>query len=160
MSNLSIISNILLKLLSLVEIVKRYAQEQGLWVSDDIVFTDTLKLDMSTVVPTISGPKRPQDKVLLTEASKNFDFNFKDITKRESFSTSKVDGTDYEIKDGSVLIAAITSCTNTSNPNVLIGAGLLAIRAFLIEEWAFLILEVAWFAAAVLGLWTIKSNDD
>ena len=112
-----------------VEIVKRYAQEQGLWVSDDIVFTDTLKLDMSTVVPTISGPKRPQDKVLLTEASKNFDFNFKSITKREAFSTSKVDGTDYEIKDGSILIAAITSCTNTSNPNVLIGAGLLAKKA-------------------------------
>ena len=112
-----------------VEIVKRYAQEQGLWVSDDIVFTDTLKLDMSTVVPTISGPKRPQDKVLLTEASKNFDLNFKNITKREAFSTSKVDGTDYEIKDGSILIAAITSCTNTSNPNVLIGAGLLAKKA-------------------------------
>ncbi len=112
-----------------VEIVRRYAQEQGLWVSDNIVFTDTLKLDMSTVVPTISGPKRPQDKVLLTEASKNFDFNFKDITKREAFSTSKVDGTDYEIKDGSILIAAITSCTNTSNPNVLIGAGLLAKKA-------------------------------
>ncbi len=112
-----------------VEIVKKYALEQGLWVSDNIVFTDTLKLDMSTVVPTISGPKRPQDKVLLTEASKNFDFNFKNITKREAFSTSKVDGTDYEIKDGSILIAAITSCTNTSNPNVLIGAGLLAKKA-------------------------------
>ena len=112
-----------------VEIVKRYAQEQGLWVSDDIVFTDTLKLNMSTVVPTISGPKRPQDKVLLTEASKNFDLNFKNITKRETFSTSKVEGTDYEIKDGSILIAAITSCTNTSNPNVLIGAGLLAKKA-------------------------------
>ncbi len=112
-----------------VNIVKKYAQEQGLWVSDNIVFTDTLKLDMSTVVPTISGPKRPQDKVLLTEASKNFDFNFKSITKRETFSISKVDGTDYEIKDGSILIAAITSCTNTSNPNVLIGAGLLAKKA-------------------------------
>ena len=84
---------------------------------------------MSTVVPTISGPKRPQDKVLLTEASKNFDLNFKNITKRENFSSSKVDGTDYEIKDGSILIAAITSCTNTSNPNVLIGAGLLAKKA-------------------------------
>ena len=84
---------------------------------------------MSTVVPTISGPKRPQDKVLLTEASKDFDLNFKNITKRETFSTSKVDGTDYEIKDGSILIAAITSCTNTSNPNVLIGAGLLAKKA-------------------------------
>ena len=113
-----------------VNIVKKYAQEQGLWVSDNIVFTDTLKLDMSTVVPTISGPKRPQDKVLLTEASKNFDFNFKSITKRETFSISKVDGTDYEIKDGSILIAAITSCTNTSNPNVLIGAGLLAKKAY------------------------------
>ncbi len=112
-----------------VEIVKRYAQEQGLWVSDDIVFSDILKLDMSTVVPTISGPKRPQDKVLLTEASKNFDLNFKNITKRKNFSSSKVDGTDYEIKDGSILIAAITSCTNTSNPNVLIGAGLLAKKA-------------------------------
>ncbi|MFL2853127.1 MAG: aconitate hydratase AcnA [Candidatus Pelagibacter sp.] len=112
-----------------VEIVKRYAQEQGLWVSDDIVFTDTLKLDMSTVVPTISGPKRPQDKVLLTDASKNFDLNFRNITKREKFSSSKVDGTDYDIKDGSILIAAITSCTNTSNPNVLIGAGLLAKKA-------------------------------
>tara|TARA_E500000178_G_scaffold41203_1_gene36941 strand:- start:717 stop:2285 length:1569 start_codon:yes stop_codon:yes gene_type:complete len=84
---------------------------------------------MSTVVPTISGPKRPQDKVLLTESSKNFDLNFKNITKRENFSSSKVDGTDYEIKDGSILIAAITSCTNTSNPNVLIGAGLLAKKA-------------------------------
>ena len=114
---------------SQVNIVKRYAQEQGLWVSDNIVFTDTLKLDMSTIVPTISGPKRPQDKVLLTEASKNFDFNFKNITKREAFSVSKVDGADYEIKDGSILIAAITSCTNTSNPNVLIGAGLLAKKA-------------------------------
>ena len=112
-----------------IEIVKRYSQEQGLWVSEDIVFTDTLKLDMSTVVPTISGPKRPQDKVLLTEASKNFDLNFKSITKRKAFSTSKVEGTDYEIKDGSILIAAITSCTNTSNPNVLIGAGLLAKKA-------------------------------
>ena len=76
-----------------------------------------------------SGPKRPQDKVLLTEASKHFDTNFRNITKREVFSTSKVDGTDYEIKDGSILIAAITSCTNTSNPNVLIGAGLLAKKA-------------------------------
>jgi len=112
-----------------VEIVKKYAQEQGLWVSNDIVFTDTLKLDMSTVVPTISGPKRPQDKVLLTEASKNFDHNFKSITRRETYSISKVEGTDYEIKDGSILIAAITSCTNTSNPNVLIGAGLLAKKA-------------------------------
>jgi aconitate hydratase len=80
-------------------------------------------------VPTISGPKRPQDKVLLTDASKSFNKSFKEITKKENFSTSKVTNSDFEIKDGSILIAAITSCTNTSNPNVLIGAGLLAKKA-------------------------------
>jgi aconitate hydratase len=84
---------------------------------------------MSSIVPTISGPKRPQDKVLLTEASKNFNNSFKEITNKSNFSVSKVPGTDFEIKDGSILIAAITSCTNTSNPNVLIGAGLLAKKA-------------------------------
>ena len=84
---------------------------------------------MSTIVPTISGPKRPQDKVLLTEASKNFKKSFSEITNKKDFSTSKVPNSDYEIKDGSILIAAITSCTNTSNPNVLIGAGLLAKKA-------------------------------
>ena len=84
---------------------------------------------MSTIVPTISGPKRPQDKVLLTDASKDFKKVLKDATKRKDKSTSKVSNTDYEIKDGSILIAAITSCTNTSNPNVLIGAGLLAKKA-------------------------------
>ena len=112
-----------------VEIVEHYAKEQGLWSSDDIEFTDTLLLDMSTIVPTISGPKRPQDKVLLTEASTNFKKIFKENTERNIFKTSKVSGADYEIKDGSILIAAITSCTNTSNPNVLIGAGLLAKKA-------------------------------
>ena len=112
-----------------VEIVEYYAKEQGLWSSDDIEFTDTLLLDMSTIVPTISGPKRPQDKVLLTEASTNFKKIFKENTERNIFKTSKVSGADYEIKDGSILIAAITSCTNTSNPNVLIGAGLLAKKA-------------------------------
>ena len=81
---------------------------------------------MSTIVPTISGPKRPQDKVLLSDASENFNKSFSQITNKKNFSFSKVRDTDYEIKDGSILIAAITSCTNTSNPNVLIGAGLLA----------------------------------
>ena len=112
-----------------VEIVERYAKEQGLWSSDDIEFTDSLSLDMSKILPTISGPKRPQDKVLLTEASTNFKKIFKKNTERKIFNSSKVSGTDYEIKDGSILIAAITSCTNTSNPNVLIGAGLLAKKA-------------------------------
>ena len=112
-----------------VSIVENYAKEQGLWASDEIEFTETLSLDMSTVVPTISGPKRPQDKVLLTKASTSFKKVFEDETKKKEKSISKVYGSDYEIKDGSILIAAITSCTNTSNPNVLIGAGLLAKKA-------------------------------
>ena len=114
---------------NIVNIVEKYAKEQGLWASDGIEFTDTLSLDMSTIVPTISGPKRPQDKVLLTDASMGFKKVLKDATERKEKSISKVSGTDYEIKDGSILIAAITSCTNTSNPNVLIGAGLLAKKA-------------------------------
>ena len=112
-----------------VKIVEEYAKAQGLWASDEIEFTDTLTLDMSTIVPTISGPKRPQDKVLLTDASKSFNKSFMEITKKKIFSISKVPNSDFEIKDGSILIAAITSCTNTSNPNVLIGAGLLAKKA-------------------------------
>jgi len=112
-----------------VKIVESYAKEQGLWASEEIEFTDTLSLDMSTVVPTISGPKRPQDKVLLTDASKEFKKVFEEATGRKKQNISKVSEKDYEIKDGSILIAAITSCTNTSNPNVLIGAGLLAKKA-------------------------------
>ncbi len=112
-----------------VKIVEEYAKAQGLWASEDIVFTDTISLDMSKVVPTISGPKRPQDKVLLNEASESFKKVFKDVTGRNKKSNSKVENTDFEIEDGSILIAAITSCTNTSNPNVLIGAGLLAKKA-------------------------------
>ena len=112
-----------------VKIVEKYAKAQGLWASDDIDFTDNLTLDMSSIVPTISGPKRPQDKVLLTDAASNFKKVFSDTTKKKNFSISKVDSTDFEIQDGSILIAAITSCTNTSNPNVLIGAGLVAKKA-------------------------------
>ena len=112
-----------------VKIVESYAKEQGLWASEGIEFTDTLSLDMSTIVPTISGPKRPQDKVLLTDASKEFKKVFEEATGRKKQNISKVSEKDYEIKDGSILIAAITSCTNTSNPNVLIGAGLLAKKA-------------------------------
>ena len=112
-----------------VKIVEEYAKAQGLWASEDIEFTDTISLDMSKVVPTISGPKRPQDKVLLNEASASFKKVFKDATGRNEKINSKVENTDFEIEDGSILIAAITSCTNTSNPNVLIGAGLLAKKA-------------------------------
>ncbi len=109
--------------------VEKYAKEQGFWASDQIEFTDTVSLDMSSIVPTISGPKRPQDKVLLTEASAQFKKVFESTTARKEKYTSNVTGADFEIKDGSILIAAITSCTNTSNPNVLIGAGLLAKKA-------------------------------
>ncbi|GIQ99713.1 MAG: aconitate hydratase [Pelagibacteraceae bacterium] len=112
-----------------VEIVKQYAQEQGLWASLDVEFTDTLSLDMSTIVPTISGPKRPQDKVLLTNASSNFKKVFSEITKKEEPNIYDVEKEEFKITDGDVLIAAITSCTNTSNPSVLIGAGLLAKNA-------------------------------
>jgi len=113
-----------------VEIVKQYAKAQGLWASEDIEFTDTLSLDMSTIVPTISGPKRPQDKVLLTNASNDFKKVFSETTKKNSPNSYNVENEKYEITDGDILIAAITSCTNTSNPSVLIGAGLLAKKAF------------------------------
>jgi len=113
----------------IVDIVENYAKEQGLWASNEIEFTDIISLDMSTVVPTISGPKRPQDKVLLTDAPSSFQKVLQEATNKNEKSISKVSNTDYEIKDGSILIAAITSCTNTSNPNVLIGAGLLAKKA-------------------------------
>ena len=112
-----------------VKLVEDYAKTQGLWASDDVVFTDTVSLDMSTVVPTISGPKRPQDKVLLTEASTDFKKVSKEIIKRDEPKTVEVKGADHSLSDGDIVIAAITSCTNTSNPNVLIGAGLLAKRA-------------------------------
>ncbi len=112
-----------------VDIVEAYAKEQGLWASDGIEFTDTVSLDMSKVVPTISGPKRPQDKVLLTEASSNFKKVYEEITKKKEPSSAKVSGEDYNLVDGNIVIAAITSCTNTSNPSVLIGAGLLAKKA-------------------------------
>ena len=112
-----------------IDIVETYAKEQGLWESSDIIFSDNLSLDMSTVVPTISGPKRPQDKVLLTEAAKNFKKVFEESSKKTIPTVSNVKNEEFSIKDGDILIAAITSCTNTSNPNVLIGAGLLAKKA-------------------------------
>ncbi len=112
-----------------LKIVEDYAKAQGLWASNEIEFTDTLTLDMSSIVPTISGPKRPQDKVLLSEASQSFNKTFKEVSGSDEFKSSKVSNEDFEIKDGSILIAAITSCTNTSNPNVLIAAGLLAKKA-------------------------------
>ena len=112
-----------------IELVEKYAKAQGMWSSEGMVFTDTLLLDMSKVVPSISGPKRPQDKVELDIASSSFLKSHKENTKRESFEENVVDGEDYKLKDGNIVIAAITSCTNTSNPSVLIGAGLVAKKA-------------------------------
>jgi len=112
-----------------ISLVEHYSKDQGLWADDDIIFSDTLNLDLSKVVPSISGPKRPQDKVLLTEAAKSFSKAFKENTNRKDQKEESVSGTDFKLKDGDIVIAAITSCTNTSNPNVLIGAGLLAKKA-------------------------------
>jgi len=112
-----------------IELVETYSKNQGLWSSEDMEFTDTLSLDISSVVPSISGPKRPQDKVLLTESSKEFAKVYKENTKREKPLDAKVTGTDFKVSDGDVVIAAITSCTNTSNPSVMIGAGLIAKKA-------------------------------
>ena len=113
----------------LIKLIEVYAKEQGLWTSSGMVFTDTLSLDVSTVVPTIAGPKRPQDKVLLTDAAKDFDKNFKETIKRTTLKEYAVENANYKLKDGNIVIAAITSCTNTSNPSVLIAAGLLAKKA-------------------------------
>ena len=112
-----------------ISLVENYSKEQGLWADNEVIFSDTLELDMSNVVPSIAGPKRPQDKVLLTEAAKLFTQSFKENTKRNYFKEENVSGTKFKLKDGDVVIAAITSCTNTSNPSVLIGAGLLAKKA-------------------------------
>jgi len=112
-----------------VSLVEKYSKEQGLWADNDIIFTDTLELDISTVVPSIAGPKRPQDKVLLTESAKLFSKSFQENTKRQSANVELVNGENFKLKDGDIVIAAITSCTNTSNPSVLIGAGLLAKKA-------------------------------
>jgi aconitate hydratase len=112
-----------------IDLVEKYSIEQGLWASEGMEFTDTLSLDISTVVPSISGPKRPQDKVLLTESSTNFAKVYKENTKRDKPIQADVVGADFKITDGDIVIAAITSCTNTSNPSVMIGAGLLAKKA-------------------------------
>ncbi len=112
-----------------ISLVEKYSKQQGLWASDEIDFTDTISLDLDSVVPSISGPKRPQDKVLLTNAAKSFDKVFKENTKRKVPLEAKVDKKDFKIKDGDIVIGAITSCTNTSNPSVMIGAGLLAKKA-------------------------------
>jgi aconitate hydratase len=118
-----------------VALVEAYAKAQGMWrdaSTPDPVFTDTLELDMGTVDSSLAGPRRPQDRVLLSQAAPAFTgemtSSFKVATDKLS-TRVPVKGADYSITHGDVVIAAITSCTNTSNPSVLIGAGLLAKKA-------------------------------
>ena len=116
-----------------IALVEAYAKAQGLWRDEgyDAVYSDTLELDMATVEPSLAGPKRPQDRVALKDAATEFAKVAEEHRSRtgRSTDTAKVEGEDYEIRDGSVVIAAITSCTNTSNPYVMIGAGLVARKA-------------------------------
>lgn len=118
-----------------IALVEAYAKAQGLWRADnspDPVFTDTLSLDLSTVEPSLAGPKRPQDRVLLSQAAQQFKQTDFPSFSQQPFNPNRsvpVEGTDYDLKDGAVVIAAITSCTNTSNPSVMIAAGLVARKA-------------------------------
>jgi len=115
-----------------VQLVEAYAKKQGLWHdknSKEPIFTDTLKLDISSVLPSIAGPKRPQDRVLLTDLKNVSEKTIQEIAGADSlkkeFSTRK----DFKLHHGDVVIAAITSCTNTSNPSVMLAAGLVAKKA-------------------------------
>ena len=115
-----------------IELVEAYAKKQGLWRDNTLpVYTDTISLDVSSVMPAISGPKRPQDRFDLKGSNKHFlnilsDEYGKSDTKD---SAVKVDGKEYSVNHGDVFIAAITSCTNTSNPSVMVAAGLVAEKA-------------------------------
>ncbi len=111
-----------------VALVEAYAKQQGLWRNDSVepVFTDTLGLDLSTVEPSLAGPKRPQDRVPLSGVAASANAAMAEIG---TGTATKVEGEDYSIEPGHVVIAAITSCTNTSNPSVLVAAGLLAKKA-------------------------------
>jgi aconitate hydratase len=118
-----------------VALVEAYAKAQGMWRDEntpDPVFTATMEIDLSTVEPSLAGPKRPQDRVVLSDVKKSgMDAiaDYRGSAAGESNQLARATGDDYTVEDGDVVIAAITSCTNTSNPSVLIGAGLLARNA-------------------------------
>ncbi|MEO0700684.1 MAG: aconitate hydratase AcnA [Pseudomonadota bacterium] len=114
-----------------IALVEAYAKENGMWRGADYdpVYTDTLELDMGTIVPAISGPKRPQDFVALTDAKAAFAREMAETFKRPMGKRVPVEGEEYTMESGKVVIASITSCTNTSNPYVMIGAGLVARKA-------------------------------
>jgi aconitate hydratase len=123
-----------------IDLVTAYARHQGLWRHQGekpAQYTDVLELDLGTVEPSLAGPRRPQDRVPLRSAKSTYESNAKkaaeERTARNAGAQGKaqvtLDGSSFELKDGAVLIAAITSCTNTSNPSVMLGAGLLARKA-------------------------------
>ncbi|MEP6784178.1 MAG: aconitate hydratase AcnA [Sphingomonadales bacterium] len=117
---------------SAIALTEAYAKAQGMWRLPnmaDPVFTDTLELDMGTVVPSLAGPKRPQDKVALDNVDEVFNGELASLYKHDGFKRAPVEGASHDIGDGDVVIAAITSCTNTSNPSVLVAAGLVARKA-------------------------------
>jgi aconitate hydratase len=116
-----------------IKLVEAYSKAQGLWRTEtDPSFTDTLELDLSTVQPSLAGPKRPQDRVLLKDAASAFKIELTKslgVAANDVGTKAAVAGTNYELTHGDVVIAAITSCTNTSNPYVLVAAGLVARKA-------------------------------
>jgi aconitate hydratase len=114
-----------------IALVEAYSKAQGMWFEpeNEPIFTKTLDLDMSSVVASLAGPKRPQDKVALPEVDELFNGDLKATYKKDAPVRTPVEGKDHDIGDGDVVIAAITSCTNTSNPDVLIAAGLVAQKA-------------------------------
>ena len=108
----------------LVEIVEKYNKSQGLWMDNQSEYNDNLELNLKTVQASLAGPKRPQDRINLNGVSDNFQKLLEGNPKK-----SDVKNHNYQLTDGDVVIAAITSCTNTSNPNVLVAAGLVAKKA-------------------------------
>ncbi|MBO9512318.1 aconitate hydratase AcnA [Erythrobacter sp. A6_0] len=116
---------------STIELVEAYSKAQGMWFTpeNEPIFTDTLELDMAKVVPSLAGPKRPQDKVALPQVDELFNTDLKTVYGKDEPRRVAVEGKDHDVGDGDVVIAAITSCTNTSNPDVLIAAGLVAQKA-------------------------------
>ena len=115
-----------------IALVRAYCQAQGLWrdsSSPEPVFTDTLELDMSSIEPSLAGPKRPQDRVLLSEVDDQFNGELETTYNKHNDPRVAIEGESFDFGNGDVAIAAITSCTNTSNPSVLIGAGLVARKA-------------------------------
>ena len=116
-----------------IALVEAYAKANGMWrdaSTAEASYTDTLSLDLTTVVPSLAGPKRPQDRVAMTDLARAFDAALELEGRADSTELrAKVDGADYDLGHGAVVIAAITSCTNTSNPAVMLGAGLVAKKA-------------------------------